>query len=303
MQKLVYNYSMNDNLIDNIAFYNEMNDLLLCFNTIVNSLKYDTKGLAIIYVLIQKIVSNAYSANILIKEEQINEAKILLRSATETVILVTYLSKFQDKINDYLDESQILKVKNMFITYKMLRDGEVIDENGRIGTKAEVAQEIKKNFDIITNSAKTKLLKNIGIDDFIISDNSYDKIDKYFTKKFRPVFFKYKDMYEELDRIDFKIKDDKEEFSLKDIVYGFYNDSSQIAHGCIMDWNRKIKFNKREASYMFHFFIKTTLFLRVLLKDTINFNNPQIIPYVRKMKQANINLEKLVYGKMLNHEL
>ena len=54
---------------------------------------------------------------------------------------------------------------------------------------------------------------------------------------------------------------------------------------------------------MFHFFIKTTLFLRVLLKDTINFNNPQIIPYVRKMKQANINLEKLVYGKMLNHEL
>ncbi len=301
MQKLVYNYSMNDNLIDNIVFYNEMNDLLLCFNAIVNLLKYDTKELIALYALIQKIISNAYSANILIKEGQINEAKILLRSATETVILVTYLSKFQDKINDYLDESQILKVKNMFITYKMLRDGEVIDENGRIGTKAEVAQEIKKNFDIITNSAKTKLLKNIGIDDFIISDNSYDKIDKYFTKKFRPVFFKYKDMYEELDRIDFKIKDDKEEFSLKDIVYGFYNDSSQIAHGCFMDWNRKIEFNKREASYMFHFFIKTTLFLRVFLKDVIDFDNPQIIPYVRKMKQANINLEKIIYGKELNH--
>lgn len=294
---------MNDNLIDNVAFYNEMQDLLLCFNAIINLLKYDTKELVVIYALIQKIVSNSYSANILIKEGQINEAKILLRSATETVILVTYLSKFQDRINDYLDESQILKIKNMFITYKMLHDGEVIDENGRIGTKEDAALAIKKNFDVITDSAKTKLLENIGIEDFIISTDSYDKIDKYFTKKFRPVFFKYKDMYEELDKIGFKIKDDKEEFSLKDIVYGFYNDSSQVAHGCFMDWNRKIEFNKQEASYMFHFFIKTTLFLRVLLKDTINFNNPQIIPYVRKMKQANINLEKLVYGKMLNHEL
>lgn len=303
MQKLVYNYSMSDNLIDNIAFYNEMNDLLLCFNAIINLLKYDTKELIALYALIQKIISNAYSANILIKEEQINEAKILLRSATETVILVTYLSKFQDKIDDYLDESQILKIKNMFIIYKLLRNGEVVDENGRIGTKEDAALAIKKNFDVITDSAKTKLLGNIGIEDFIISTDSYDKIDKYFTKKFRPVFFKYKDMYEELDKIGFKIKDDKEEFSLKDIVYGFYNDSSQVAHGCFMDWNRKIEFNKQEASYMFHFFIKTTLFLRVLLKDTINFNNPQIIPYVRKMKQANINLEKLVYGKMLNHEL
>lgn len=280
-----------------------MQDLLLCFNAIINLLKYDTKELVVIYALIQKIVSNSYSANILIKEGQINEAKILLRSATETVILVTYLSKFQDRINDYLDESQILKIKNMFMIYKLLRNGEVIDENGRIGTKEDAALAIKKNFDVITDSAKTKLLENIGIDDFIISTDSYDKIDKYFTKKFRPVFFKYKDMYEELDKIGFKIKDDKEEFSLKDIVYGFYNDSSQVAHGCFMDWNRKIEFNKQEATYMFHFFIKTTLFLRVLLKDTINFNNPQIIPYVRKMKQANINLEKLVYGKMLNHEL
>lgn len=292
---------MNDNLIDNAAFYNEMKDLLLCFNAIVNLLKYDTKETVVIYALIQKIVSNAYSANILIKEGQINEAKILLRSATETVILVTYLSKFQDRINDYLDESQILKIKNMFMIYKLLRNGEVVDENGRIGTKEDAALAIKKNFDVITDSAKTKLLENIGIEDFIISTDSYDKIDKYFTKKFRPVFFKYKDMYEELDKIGFKIKDDKEEFSLKDIVYGFYNDSSQVAHGCFMDWNRKIEFNKQEATYMFHFFIKTTLFLRVLLSDTINFDNKQVIPFVRKMQQANINLEKLIYGKVLNH--
>ncbi len=292
---------MNDNLIDNVAFYNEMQDLLLCFNAIINLLKYDTKELVVIYALIQKIVSNSYSANILIKEGQINEAKILLRSATETVILVTYLSKFQDRINDYLDESQILKIKNMFMIYKLLRNGEVVDENGRIGTKEDAALAIKKNFDVITDSAKTKLLENIGIDDFIISTDSYDKIDKYFTKKFRPVFFKYKDMYEELDKIGFKIKDDKEEFSLKDIVYGFYNDSSQVAHGCFMDWNRKIEFNKQEATYMFHFFIKTTLFLRVLLSNTINFDNKQMIPFVRKMQQANINLEKLIFGKVLNH--
>ena len=100
----------------------------------------------------------------------------------------------------------------MFMIYKLLRNGEVVDENGRIGTKEDAALAIKKNFNVIADSAKTKLLENMGIDGFIISDDSYDKIYKYFTKKFRPAFFKYKDMYEELDKIGFTIKDDKEEF-------------------------------------------------------------------------------------------
>ena len=38
-------------------------------------------------------------------------------------------------------------------------------------------------------------------------------------------------MYKELNRVGFKLKD-VFEYSLRDIVYGFYNNSSQIAHGC-----------------------------------------------------------------------
>lgn len=79
------------------------------------------------------------------------------------------------------------------------------------------------------------------------------------------------------------------------------NDSSQVTHGCFLDWNRKSKFNQREAEYIFHFFIKVTLFLKVLLKGTINFDTETSKQYLSGMKQAHKNLEKLIYGKVLKH--
>ena len=111
---------------------------------------------------------------------------------------------------------------------------------------------------------------------------------------------KYEKMYKELDRVGFKLKD-VFEYSLRDIVYGFYNDSSQIAHGCFLDWHHKIELNQKEAEYLFHFFIKATLFLKVLLKGTINFNTEASKLYLLDMKQAHENLEKLIYGKVLKH--
>ena len=83
--------------------------------------------LLVVYLtLIKKIISNADAANKLIFEGHIKEAKIILRSAVESVILITYLSQFLEKIEDYLDEAQILKIKNNFIIYKNMRDGEPI---------------------------------------------------------------------------------------------------------------------------------------------------------------------------------
>ena len=111
---------------------------------------------------------------------------------------------------------------------------------------------------------------------------------------------KYEKMYKELDSVGFKLKDIFE-YSLRDIVYGFYNDSSQVTHGCFLDWNRKAQFNQREAEYIFHFFIKTTLFLKILLKGAINFDTVASKQYLPEMKQAHENLEKLIYGRKLKH--
>ena len=286
-------------IIDTEYFHQEMGKLIFCFSQIVETVKYDSKNLLVYYVLIKKIISNVTSANILIYENYINEAKILLRSAVETVILITYLSQFPMKISDYLDEAQILKLKCNFIAYKEMREGEPIDILGNTCTKEELSKENKRCFDIIQESAKSKILKAIGLEDFVITEENIEKFDKYF-KNYKPEFMKYENMYKELDKAGFKLKD-VFEYSLRDIVYGFYNDSSQVTHGCFLDWNRKSKFNQREAEYIFHFFIKVTLFLKVLLKGTINFDTETSKQYLSGMKQAHENLEKQIYGKVLKH--
>lgn len=286
-------------IIDTEIFHQEMGKLIFAFSQIVETVKYDSKNLLVYYVLIKKIISNATSANILIYENYINEAKILLRSAVETVILITYLTQFPEKINDYLDEAQIIKIKNNFIIFKSTKEGEPIDIEGNTCTKEQLSQENKRCFNMIQESAKIKILKSIGVEDFVITEDNYEKFNKYF-KNFKPEFMRYEKMYKELDKAGFKLKDIFE-YSLRDIVYGFYNDSSQVTHGCFLDWNRKAKFTQKEAEYIFHFFIKTTLFLKVLLKGSINFDTVASKQYSPAMKQAHENLEKLIYGRKLKH--
>lgn len=286
-------------IIDTELFHQEMGKLIFYFSQTIETIKYDSKELLVYYVLIKKIISNVTSANILIYENYINESKILLRSAVETVILITYLSQFPEKINDYLDEAQILKLKCNFIAYKSLKEGEPIDVIGNICTKEELAEENKRCFDTIQDPAKSKILNTIGLEDFIITEENFERFNKYF-KNFKPEFMKYENMYKELDKAGFKLKD-VFEYSLRDIVYGFYNDSSQVTHGCFLDWNRKSEFTQREAEYIFHFFIKVTLFSKVLLKGTINFDTVASKQYLSEMKQANENLEILIYGTKLKH--
>jgi len=45
---------------------------------------------------------------------------------------------------------------------------------------------------------------------------------------------KYEKMFKELDNAEFNLKDEFI-FNLRDIVYDFYNDSSQVTHGCFLD--------------------------------------------------------------------
>jgi hypothetical protein len=111
---------------------------------------------------------------------------------------------------------------------------------------------------------------------------------------------KYEKMFKELDDIGYRLTDNFT-FGLRDLVYGFYNDSSQVAHGCFLDWSDTTKFTQKEAEYLFHYFIKVTLFLKVLLSDTINFDNKYTPQFVREMKKLNDNLEIVIYGDVLEH--
>ena len=280
-------------------YCNEMGRLIFYFDQTINTIKSDSKALVVYLTLIKKIISNADAANKLIFEGHIKESKIILRSAVESVILITYLSQFPEKIEDYLDEAQILKIKNNFIIYKNMRDGEPIDVNGTTISKEELSAENEKCFNSIQEQAKQKILKGIGIKEYKINNSNFEKFDKYFTN-FRPQFIKYEKMFKELDDIGFKLEDDFI-FGLRDIVYGFYNDSSQIAHGCFLDWSEPTHFTQKEAEYMFHFFIKVTLFLKVLLKGSVNFENDHTPQFVREMRKSNDKLEIIIYGQLLQH--
>lgn len=280
-------------------FCNEMGRLIFYFDQIINTIKFDSKTLVVYLTLIKKIISNADAANKLIFEGHIKESKIILRSAIESVILITYLSQFPEKIEDYIDEAQILKIKNNFIIYKSMRDGEPIDVNGTTISKEELSAENEKYFNSIQEQAKQKILKGIGVKEYKISDSIFPKFDKYFTN-FRPQFMKYEKMIKELDDTGFKLEVEFI-FGLRDIVYGFYNDSSQIAHSCFLDWSEPTYFTKKEAEYMFHFFMKVTLFLKVLLKGSVNFENDHTPQFVREMRKTNDKLEMIIYGKLLKH--
>ena len=288
-----------DKLISVEDFCNEMGRLIFYFDQTINTIKSDSKALVVYLTLIKKIISNADAANKLIFEGHIKESKIILRSAVESVILITYLSQFPEKIEDYLDEAQILKIKNNFIIYKNMRDGEPIDVNGTTISKEELSAENERCFNSIQEQAKQKILKGIGIKEYKINNSNFEKFDKYFTN-FRPQFIKYEKMFKELDDIGFKLKDDFI-FGLRDIVYGFYNDSSQIAHGCFLDWSEPTYFTQKEAEYMFHFFMKVTLFLKVLLKGSVNFENDHTPQFVREMRKSNDKLEIIIYGQLLQH--
>ena len=288
-----------DKLISVEDFCNEMGRLIFYFDQTINTIKSDSKALVVYLTLIKKIISNADAANKLIFEGHIKESKIILRSAVESVILITYLSQFPEKIEDYLDEAQILKIKNNFIIYKNMRDGEPIDVNGTTISKEELSAKNERCFNSIQEQAKQKILKGIGIKEYKINNSNFEKFDKYFTN-FRPQFIKYEKMFKELDDIGFKLEDDFI-FGLRDIVYGFYNDSSQIAHGCFLDWSEPTYFTQKEAEYMFHFFMKVTLFLKVLLKGSVNFENDHTPQFVREMRKSNDKLEIIIYGQLLQH--
>lgn len=218
---------MMDSKIDKEIFHQEMGTLIYYFNNIIELVNYDTKELQIFYVLIKKIISNTTAANLLIYENYINEAKMILRSAVETIILITYLSKFPDKIDEYLDDSQILKIKNNFMGYKNIKEGEICDITRQKYTKEELSLENEHCFDKITPTAKEKILKGIGLERFMITEDNFKQFDKYFTNVFRPQFMKYEKMYKELE--NFKIISNCE-FTLREIIYNFYNDSSQVTH-------------------------------------------------------------------------
>lgn len=280
-------------------FYIEMNNLIDCYEENIKAVNYNTKPKILIYTFLQKIISNVKSANMLVQKGKFNEAKIILRGAIETEILIVYLAYFNEKIDEYLEDSQILDLKNLFISFNMTKENEISDIDGHKFSKQELWQNFVEAFHTRTISVQQRILKDSKIKELVLEDNIIDKLKKYY-KNFKPFFMKPEDMYKDLDEAGFKLA----EYSLRDILYGFYNDSSQVAHGSFYKWNYQIENISKELEYLFHFFIKVTMFLDVAIKDKFDlkiYKSSSTI--MKKMRKAHENLEILIYGKILDHTL
>ncbi len=185
-------------------------------------------------VILRKIGTNLFSANLLIESKHYNEACIIIRSATESVILFCYLTEFPDKIQEYVKDCQMLRFKNHFIAYKKYKEAESKDYMQDVisqFSEEELIAEQKRLFDILHEDNKKIILKKINKDKYTLNDKIVDKLDNFFRKELKkPFFMKLEKMYNEI--LSFKVGS----MELRDFLYQNYNLNSQTTHGEYFDW-------------------------------------------------------------------
>ncbi|OGI03738.1 MAG: hypothetical protein A2Y25_02400 [Candidatus Melainabacteria bacterium GWF2_37_15] len=196
----------------------------------------------ILRIILRKILSNIESANLLIEQGVAREAKILLRSSTESVVLFCYLVQFPDKKDEYIKDSQLLGFKNNFMVYKNFKnyqDNPIFKEEVAKFSLEKLKEEHENIFEDLHPDNKEKILKEINCENYELNDKTLDKLDKFF--RYKPFFMDLEKMYREL--VEFK----NLSMQLRELLFTFYNEDSQIAHGRFQDWTDK-KLNEIDIS-------------------------------------------------------
>ena len=146
-----------------------------------------------------------------------------------SVLLFSFLITHPDKIQEYDEESLMLEFKNSFIEIKELKTelSNILLEKSQL----EIYQEDyitynKEMFKLLSVTKQKDILKTLGIDEYILNDDTFNKLDKY-LKDFRPEFQKFNKF--------FTLKEDFPNLpiDLKEFLFGHYNIYSQITHGAL----------------------------------------------------------------------
>lgn len=217
-----------------------------------------------IVVILRKIGSNLVSANILIESKHYNEASIILRSATESVVLFCYLIQFPEKVKEYLSDCQMLKFKNSFISYKKIirsKNKPEMQDIFKLYTDEQIIEGYESSFYLLDDRNKQKILTAINRKEFSLDDKIVEKLDKFFENKWKPFFMKLEKMYK--DAADFK----KTSIKLRDFLFENYNYASQTTHGEFFNW-LDINKDKRLRIFMLHSNFKRIIITNVtILQD------------------------------------
>ena len=180
--------------------------------------------------ILTKIYSNLGVYNTLYWQlNHYNEARIIARSALESILLFSYLITHLEEIPKYYDEAILLKFKNSFIEIK--QSNSKLYTNLFSDTQLKLYQEdcIIKNkeiFKFLSNSRQKEILKVLNVNEYTINNDNFNKIDKY-LQDIDLKFQKFYKLFIEMEKItDLQI-------NMKDFLFSYYNEYSQICHGAL----------------------------------------------------------------------
>ena len=231
--------------------------------------------------ILNKIFSNFEVVNSCTELDKYNEARIILRSAIESAVLFCYISKYPEKESEYIQDCELMEFKKHLISYKeYLRNKKIPEFQETIKNidEQKLIDENENFFGILSKENQYKILSIIKEKEYKLTLQTFNKLDKYYEKKFRPFFTKLEKMYKALENFTPDIK-----FHMRELFFRDYNIYSQLAHGNFLSWNSKInKLDKLEIIST----IKRILFIPYLI-----LKNKQIMVSETTLKELSTAID------------
>lgn len=241
-------------------------------------------------LLLNKLYENFKCIDNLITSKFYEQARIILRSNIEIALTYIYLVVFPNKKEEYIQQQDLLKFKNLFIILKDLKElpEEVVVpvskdfQTDNQTLVKEYTYRMEKHFnDILLKENQDMLLKELKVEKFNLSEEIYKGLKKFFSHGQKPNF---EEMYDKLKKENQLISC----LNVRELFYPTYNKYSQLAHGIMSTDNPKDYKDILQTSYQINnivlFFSKEKLAI-------------SIDPILSEMKINLENIEKLFKNK------
>lgn len=186
--------------------------------------------------LFDKIISNTEAALILINNTvKYKEALIILRSALETSLLLSYLFVYPEKYEDYKNDCNLAQFKNAFITYRdqIMHNRDIVKNT----EKEEDLDYFQKNlyftYGNLSKKHKDKYKNELHIDEdkIILNDSSTSRLETLLANE-KLIFSRIYYLIEELEKKPFLEK----KLFVKRTFWFEYNKLSQLSHSEMHAW-------------------------------------------------------------------
>lgn len=174
--------------------------------------------------LFKKVKLDFDAIQSLIQQETLLEQSFIIgRNLIEAAITFVYLLEFDTEIAEYVNDSQLMLLKNDFMVLKHALNNKFDVQLPR----EKITEDFEINeFPKISQRNQEKLLSVVKSTEFKLNNLTIAKLDKFFKDKFKPKFTKIETMYKEISNKTANLYGT----DLRTLTYDDYNMCSQIVH-------------------------------------------------------------------------